>query len=325
MRATTLLALVLASSAYAQNWHVPDNLPAAGPCNVVPFGQVGGAYTKFQTRCTAADLGAAANQITGLGFASCASGRVHCDQIEIVLDHIPAAQPLSTTFANNLTPAAVTVLSATSYTWNVVADVWCEIGLQHAFAYNGVDDLVVQITVSNGSTPSSGFHRGTRERIWWLGSAAPPPATGTSDLGAAKIEVSMRMARTSSHGDACTGTAGPTRHDLVGSAQPGGALSFALANGAPNNIAALVVGTTISAPFPVALGSIGMPNCTSYTDAAVVLPVLLDVAGAGAFAWTIPSAAPIGVVFYSQFVCLDAGANALGATTSNYGRAFVGN
>jgi hypothetical protein len=325
MRATTLFALFLAGSASAQNWHVPDNLPAAGACNAVPFGASGSAYTKFQTRCTAADLGAAANQISGLGFSCCGSGRVHFDQIEIVLDHIPAAQALSTTFASNITPAAVTVLSASNYTWNVLADAWCEIGLRQSFSYNGVDDLVVQVTVSNGSTPSSGFHRGTRERIWWLGAAAPPPATGISDFGAAKIEVSMRMARTSSHGDACAGTAGPTRHDLVGSAQPGGALSFAIANGAPNNIAALVVGTTIGAPFPVALGSIGMPNCTAYTDAAVALPVLLDAAGAGTFAWTIPSNAPIGFVFYSQFVSLDAGANALGATTSNYGRTFVGN
>src|SRR5262245_59777353 len=117
----------------AQNWPVPDNLPAAGTCNVIPFGNtVGSSFfnCKFQTRVTAADLGAVANVITGLGFTSCAAGRAHYDHLEIVLDHIPAAQPLSTTFANNLTPNAYAVLSATNYTWNVPANAWTAIGLK---------------------------------------------------------------------------------------------------------------------------------------------------------------------------------------------------
>lgn len=323
MLVASLLALV-ASSVSPQNWPIPDNLPAMGACNALPFGLPASSFSKFQTRCTAADLGAAPNLVTGLGFSSCATGRVSFGQIEIVLDHIPASQPLSTTFASNLTPAAVTVLNATNYTWNVVADAWNEVGLQSSFAYNGVDDVVVQITVSNSTSMPPGFHRGTRERIWWLGAGAPP-AVGLSDFGAAKIEVSMRMARTSSHGDACSSSVTSPRHELVGAPQPGGVQSFSLANGVANGVAALLVGTTIGSPWPIDLGVIGMPGCHSYTDAAVVLAVLLDASGAGAFTWTIPNTAPVGFVFYSQFLCLDPGANAFGATTSNYGRTFVGN
>jgi len=55
-------------------------------------------------------------------FAPCFSGAAHFDSIEIILDHQPAGTPLSTAFAANLTPAAVTVLLATDYTWNVTGN-----------------------------------------------------------------------------------------------------------------------------------------------------------------------------------------------------------
>jgi hypothetical protein len=133
MRTLSLLAaLAGAAPALAQNWYIPDSNATAGTCNVIPFGSTVGstfAQCKYQTRCLASDLGAAVNVITGLGFASCSTGRAHYDSIEIVIDHIPPSQPLVTTFASNLTPAAVTVLSATNYTWNLTANAWNEIGL----------------------------------------------------------------------------------------------------------------------------------------------------------------------------------------------------
>src|SRR5687767_3973854 len=114
--AAAFVALVSAAPSIAQNWHVPENNAAPGNCNVIPFGQgVGGPYyqCKYQLKATRAALGAMPALITGLGFAACATGTSHFGSIEIVVDHHPAGLPLSTTFASNLTPGAVTVLVAT--------------------------------------------------------------------------------------------------------------------------------------------------------------------------------------------------------------------
>ena len=73
MRPASLLAVTfLAAHALAQNWYIPDNLPAAGNCNVIPFGDRVGSVCdpattsiwsnqKYQTRCTVADLGGMPN------------------------------------------------------------------------------------------------------------------------------------------------------------------------------------------------------------------------------------------------------------------------
>lgn len=327
MRSLCLIA-VLASvaPAFAQNWYVPDNDPTTGTCNVIPFGQtVGSAFyqAKYQSRFTAADLGAAANLITGLGFASCSSGRAHYDQMEVVLDHIPAAQPTSTTFASNLTPAAVTVLNVSNYTWNLTANAWNEIGLQNFFVYNGVDDVIVQITMVNGIAPA-GFRRATRERIYWIAASGTPPATGTSGLAASKVEVSMLMGRTSSHGDGCPGSNGTPSVNFTGSPQVGNTISFDLTNGVSSGIGLFIAGTVNSFPFPIDLAGFGAPGCYAYTDLAFTSAVLLDPAGAGSVAVPIP-AGLTGFRFYSQYAVLDLPANQFGFTTSNYLHVHTGN
>ncbi|HEX6813879.1 MAG TPA: hypothetical protein VF384_19815 [Planctomycetota bacterium] len=325
--APLLVALFSAAPAFAQNWYIPDNLPASGNCNVIPFGQlVGGPFyqCRYQQRCTAADLGATVGVITGLGFAPCASGRAHYDSIEIVLDHIPASQPLSTTFANNLTPNAITVLSATNYTWNVTSGVWNEVGLQIPFVYFGTDDLVVQVTTVNGTAPLMGMHVGTRQRVYWVAPSGTPPASGFTSPDAQKIEVSMVTAHTSSHGDGCAGSNGTPRLGFVGSPQLGQTLSIDLVNGVQGGVSLFFAGSTNAAPFPVELGFLGMPSCYVYTDLLVTNVVVHDGAGAGSFLLPIPVSAPPAFLLYGQFACLDLAANPFGFTTSNYGRILVG-
>jgi hypothetical protein len=317
--------LVSVAPLLSQNWDVPDNLPAAGSCNVIPFGStVASSFynIKFQTRVTAADLGGVANVITGLGFASCSTGRAHYDHIEIVLDHIPAAQPLSTTFANNLTPNAYAVLSATNYTWNLTANAWNEIGMQIPFVFNGVDDLVVQVTMVNGIAPA-GFHRGSRQRIYWTAAAGSPPATGSTDSAASKVEVSMLMARVSSHGSGCAGSNGTPTLTTVGTGQPSTAIAFNLSNGLPGGIAMSIIGTTLFEP-PIELSFLGMPTCYAYTDLAITNFMGLDGAGATSFAAVIPPTF-FGFPVFSQYAVLDPAANAFGWTSSNYGRVYIGN
>jgi hypothetical protein len=323
-----LLMLTAAAPALAQNWYVPDNVATTGACNVIPFGQPGpGSFAncRYQTRLLASDLGATANIVTGLGFAPCGPGRAHFDTLEIVLDHIPPSQLMTTTFASNLTPAAVTVLSATNYTWNVTAgNAWIEIGLQSLFVYNGVDDVVVQITTANATAPGNGAHRGTRERIYWIGASGSPPPTGSTDFAAGKIEVSMLMGRTSSHGDGCLGSNGTPSLGFTGSPVQGNTITFDLTNGVQNGIALLVAGFTNAAPFPFDLGVVGAPGCSQFTDLGVTLVALTDPAGAASIPLAIPPAF-VGFRFFTQYAVLDPAANAFGFTTSNYLNVLTGN
>ena len=326
MRHTNVLALlVLGTPILAQNYYIPDNSAASGTANAIPFGTSSASNfsnCRMHVRATAAELGNLPNLITGLGFAASNSGSAHYDTLEIVMDHIPASQPFSTTFANNLTAAAVSVLSVTDYTWHVTSNTWNEVGLQGSFVYNGVDDLVIEIVTTGGTAPG-GMRRGTNQRIYST-SASGTEATGTSSASATKFEVSMLTARTSSHGVGCPGGNGTPTHTLSGTAQVGTTLSFDLANGLPSGIAVLIAGYANTAPYPIDLSILNMPGCYAYTDLLFGASVALDSLGTAGFAFAIPPGGS-GYLFYSQYACLDVGANAFGVTTSNYGRVYTGN
>ena len=320
-------ALLCAAAALAQNHYVPFSAANIGPCNVVPFGYTSlttpWSNQRYQTRCTVADLGGAPNLVTGLGFAPCTSGPAHYATIEVVLDHIPPGQPFATTFASNLTANAVTVLKASNYTWHVTADAWNELGLQTSFLYNGVDDVVVQITTSGAVAPA-GFHRDVRERVYWVGTSGPPAATGWLDNAAGTIEVSMLTGKTSSHGGGCPGSNGTPTLGCSGSAVAGNTLSFDLTNGVPSGAAVFFAGFTNARPFPLELSSVGAPGCWMFTDATVPAPLSLDALGSGSFALAIPPGV-VGFLFYGQFAVLPPpDFDSSGFTTSNYGRVHTG-
>jgi hypothetical protein len=299
---------------------------------VIPFGSTTLATwgnQKYQSKVTIADLGGLPGLITGLGFAPCGSGSIHFDAIEIVLDHHPAGQPLSTTFASNLTPNAITVLSATDYTWNFTASAWNEIGLQNFFVFTAIDDLVIQVTTTNALTTSNsvGFHRDTRQRVYWFATTGPAPATGSTDSAAQKMELGMMMARISSYGRGCAGTNGTPVHQTTGTPQIAQTLGLGLANGVPNGFAILVIGFyNGNPPFPLDLSVYGMPGCLQYTDVVSAQFAVLDAVGGGNVPFTIPNdPGLVTVKLYSQFACIDPSANAAGLTTSNYNRILIGN
>ena len=327
MRETSALILLLCStSALAQNYYIPDNNAAAGISNVIPFGTASPSNfsnCRMHVRATPAELGNLPNLITGLGFAPSNSGIAHFDSLIVVMDHIPASQPLSTTFANNLTAAATTVLSVTDYNWHLTGSTWNEVGLQNSFVYNGVDDLVIEVTTAGASSPS-GMRRGTNQRIYATSANGPAPTTGVSSNSATKFEVSMLTARTSLHGRGCAGANGTPTHSLVGSAQVGTTLSFDLANGPSASLAVLLAGYNSAAPFPIELTALNMPGCYAYNDPLFNAGLALDASGAASFPFAIPTSA-VGFLFYSQYACLDVSANAFGLTTSNYGRIYTGN
>ncbi|MEO6594485.1 MAG: hypothetical protein ABIP94_07010 [Planctomycetota bacterium] len=329
MRYLPLLTLLaLGSPALTQNFYIPDNNAAMGTVNVIPFGSTTATSSfyncRMQVRATAAELGNVNNLITGLGFACSGTGAAHYASLQIVMDHIPSAQALSTTFASNLTSNAVTVLLSTDYTWNVSANTWSEVGLQNFFLFNGVDDLIVDITTGGGTSPA-GMRRGTNQRIYATSATGPLPATGTSGASATKFEITMLTARTSSHGVGCIGSNGTPLLGFSGSSQVGNTLSVDLLGGVPSGIALLIAGTTnASPPFPLELSSLNMPGCYAFTDLAFVDVVLLNGSGGGSYPFAVPPGV-VGFLFYAQFACLDPAANLFGFTTSNYGRALTGN
>jgi hypothetical protein len=324
-------AALAAAPLVAQNWYVPNNNPTfSSGCNVIPFGQlVGGPFyqARVQIKASQADLGGLPGLITGLGFAPCGTGSSHFTSLEIVLDHHPAGQPLSTTFAANLTPNAVTVLSASDYTWNTTINTWHEVGLQQPFVYLGSGDLVIQITSVDGTSQPSGFRTESQQRIYWISSVGSPAAVGFADNAALKFEVGMLMARISSHGVGCPGTNGTPTHTTSGTPQIAQAIGFDLTSGRPSGFGVLMLGFyNGTPPFPLELSSYGMPGCFQFHDTASVLFVPLTAAGTGSVPFTIPNdGGLVGVKFYSQFACIDPGANATGVTTSNYNRILIGN
>lgn len=333
-RSAPLLAVVLAPALAAQSFFVPDNDPLTGSCNVFPLGSTGGANLKYQTLVTAADLANQAGLITGLGFAQCGQGVHHFDTIEVLLDHTTASA-LTTTFANNISASAVTVLSATNYDWNVGPNSWSDIGLQDAFAYDGVRNIVLQITVTGsewaqvGGLGSAGLRAGARQRLFANNWPTVPPATGTlSSSLALKVELDMGMAKVSSHGRGCQGSNLLLPEiGIQGVPQLGQTVAFTVTNAIPLQFAAAVWGFDNHSPFPLDLTTAGLANCLQYF--AIDSFAFLATDGAGnAVGPSIPvpsSAAFVGRIAYAQWACADAAANAFGMTTSNYLRVQVGN
>lgn len=108
----------------------------------------------------------------------------------------------------------------------------------------------------------------------------------------------------------------------------GSTLAITLAGALANAPCLLVFGSSRVAdplgPLPRDLGIIGMPGCTQYTDLGGSLLALADAAGVAQVPLTLPNNPVLaGVRAVVQWLCLDAGANALGAATSNGGELYV--
>jgi hypothetical protein len=329
--------LGLAAVVQAQTWYIPDNAAAAGGCNVIPFGNVTPSTSwsnqKYQAMVTASDLGSLPGLITGIAFAPCGTGDRDADSLQIVLDHIPASTTtLSTTFAANLTASAVTVLNATNFTWRQTANTWTNVGLQNYFVYNGIDNVVIEITSINGrgnvSTPvisSAGMRTGSRQRVYATSWTGTPPATGSTDSAAVKLEFSMLMARTSLHGRGCPQSNGVRpNHVYTGTPQVGQGMSFDLQAALPNSVVLLATGGFTGFPFPIDLTTYGFPGCFAYHAITSTLVLLASASGTATLPVTVPNSPSLaGGQMNSQYFCLDPVTGRL--TSSNYGAILIGN
>ena len=108
----------------------------------------------------------------------------------------------------------------------------------------------------------------------------------------------------------------------------GATFGVTVANALPNAGVLLIIGTSRAAdpfgPLPRDLGFLGMPGCNQYVDLMITVFTFANGSGAAQLNITLPSN-PIfaGTRLPMQWLCLDARANAFGATTSSGGECYV--
>jgi len=173
----------------------------------------------------------------------------------------------NTNFATNLGTTRVgTVLDHRNWAWHVTGDQWNRIGLDKAYLYLPTDatpNLLIEITLHNiGKTGAigTGFHRSNTteypDRLYAVSWTGTPPATGSTDRAAAKIEVCFDTTDLSMFGEACGGAT----HTLTGSSKVGQTVNFNLSS-APA-VAVWVVGqTALPSGVPLPRSS---SNCLLY-------------------------------------------------------------
>jgi hypothetical protein len=216
-------------------------------------------------------------------------------------------------------------MDAPNFVWPVTANVWNEVDLQVPFLYNGVDNVVVEFLVTGRVTGSAMRRDATNQRVY-LGSYTGQPTGTNGGNSAFKMRLITADASVATFGRGCLGSNAlrPTA-TFSGSSQIGQTLNHDLANALPTTPCVAAFGFTSAPPFPFDLSPFGFTGCRAYVDPAVLLTTLSDASGAATISIPIPNASIfVGYLLYHQWIAFDTGA-AGGLTTSNYGRALVGN
>ncbi len=318
-----LVGFGLAAMAPAQSFYVPSDTPTVGTCNAFPFST---SDMRYQALILASDFGNAPTMIRGFSLAPCTTGERTFTRITMKLAHL-AAPTLATTFDQNLAAGAATVMDIPSYTWQMTAHQWNDVDLQVPFAYNGVDNLVVEFLVTGSTGAGGNMHRDATHQRVYAGSYTGQLTGTNGGLTAFKMRLIAGDASLQVFGAGCTGS-NTLRPSLSfnGTAQRGTTLAVHLADALPSTPLALHVGTSSAFPFPLDLAVAGAPGCLLYHDVFFVAPLSSDPLGTAALAFPLPRFQnTIGLLLYFQWAAADLSANSLGLTTSSYGRALVGN
>lgn len=325
MRTSLALSLLaLLSSVPAQSFYIPTNTPGTGTSNAFPFSTTD---MRYQALITAADLGSTPTLITGFGLAATTTGARSFSRVWMRMAHFTGAT-LSTTFDSNLVAGATTVMDVTKWKWNLTAGVWNDVDLQVPFFYNGTDNLVVEFQVYGGTGTSGNMYRDATNQRVYLGGYTGQTTGTNGGLTAFKMRVITGDASSGTFGSGCVGSTALTPAlTFSGTSQLGNTLGVNLANALATTPVALHLGTSSAGPlYPIDLSIIGAAGCTMYHDVLVAIGGLSNASGGATVSLPIPSSpSVVGFTAYFQWVALDLAANAAGITTSNYGRALVGN
>ncbi len=99
-------------------------------------------------------------------------------------------------------------------------------------------------------------------------------------------------------------------------------LGLMLSNAAANSAAYLIIG---SWDHNLDLTGLGAPGCMQHPYPDIIVSTTTDATGSAMVGASIPNnAAMVGTWFFSQYVVVDAGANALGVAVSNSGLGLIG-
>lgn len=318
-----LVAAALVGASSAQSFFVPTDTPATGTCNAFPFSTTD---MRYQALILASDLGNAPAIIRGFSLAPCSSGVRSFTRITMKMAHL-AATTLSTTFDQNLAAGPLTVMDIPSYTWNLTANVWNDVDLQVPFPYNGVDNVVVEFLVTGSSGAGGTMHRDATHQRVYLGSYAGQLTGTNGGLTAFKMRLITGDGSLQVFGAGCVGSNSlQPALSFAGTGQLGTALGVQLDGVLPTVPAVLHFGSSTASPFPLDLSASGAPGCFLYHDVWFALPLLSDPLGQASVSFNLPRfRTAIGLLLYFQWAAVDLPANALGVTTSSYGRALVGN
>ena len=190
-------------------------------------------------------------------------------------------------------------------------------------------NLVVQITVTGArldttSTAFPGYRRGNRLRVWAHSWSGTPPATGSNDFFASKIEVNVKGADASPFGVGCLGSVGIPHLALQGTGKLGSNVNADLSRAPANAVTALRIGTRRLEPA-VDLTPLGATGCWLYVPDTILVFGVASASGQRSVPGPVPNATGLaGARVYVQYLCQD-NFHPLGWTTSNYGRILFGN
>lgn len=321
-RAPSRFALLLALSssflAAQQTVSVPDDNPATGTCSIIPFGTDGTSFTdqRYQVVFRRSTLnGIPPGFLTGLEFAACASGDRLFTSIRVLAAVVPQGTELSPEFDANLGASPSLLLEATNFELdNGTADVWLDLGLDSAMAYDGVGDLVLDIFVTGAAQTSGsaiGFHRGSSiPRLVAPSDGVSLPTTATvMDNGGLKTRLTFTttdVVLNTIEETACPGPSGrlPRMGFFFPNSGPvtGEPFAFEVSNATPNQAAILGVGVNrANLPLPLSNG------CSFYHD--FLLFELRTADNGGVATRVIPismGSTMIGVELFSQWIVVDA-------------------
>jgi len=189
----TLLVLLMAGSGLAQSFvHIPDNQPAAGTCNVYPFGQ---SNFRFQMILASSFTPSTPIKITDIAFAPCSttttswtSKGFQVRMCHTTLQNFRGANDKC--FDTNLCPCPTELYNG-SLQWPVSSNNWSPMGMTSSFGHDGQRNILIDIVALSNSA-GFGCHRGNViPRLWNFSN--PPSPCGSTDGGTVEGGLKIRL------------------------------------------------------------------------------------------------------------------------------------
>lgn len=184
--------------------YVPDNTPATGSGNVIPFGQSSSFAPGYSYigRIPASFLCAAGAQthITEIAFTPISSGTWNCATVRMGLGHVPNPLPVPFSFPvggpGSFQDFTTIYDSAVQgpFSWTVTANTWSPMGFAAlggtGFCWDGVRDIAFYVTYQNSVVSWTGdFHRTDTEPFRAYGAGYNAAASAGSGANGLKMRL----------------------------------------------------------------------------------------------------------------------------------------